>query len=234
MKKIILLSIASFLYQNFLAQDTIVRFNGEKIMAKVLEIGSADIKYKKTGFLDGPTFVESKSDIYMIKYFNGTKDMIGGSEKRVEMGVPNKSNPDYTTEPEVVSTKIEGYYKNYSFKNRYIEEEELHSILMQTKDRKIMNLVKLSKHQKGVQNIAFGTIPFAIASTITIPYYLIYAFGYNNNLGDQYTVSERNKYALLGAISLVGTIACPVASGIAAKKRREYNQSAIQLYNQKY
>ena len=92
MKKIILISLASFLYQSGFAQDTIVRYNGDKISAKVLEISSTDVKYKKSNFLDGPTFVESKNDIYKIKYSNGTTDMIGGSEKRVEVISPNRNN----------------------------------------------------------------------------------------------------------------------------------------------
>jgi len=69
--------------------DIIILKNGQEIKAKVLEVGTTEIKYKMCDNLNGPTFSKSKSDIFMIKYPNGTKTVI--SE------IDNKSASNQTT-----------------------------------------------------------------------------------------------------------------------------------------
>ena len=56
------------------AQDTIIKINGEQINAKIIEITSISVKFKKANFLDGPTYIENKTDILSIKYSNGSID----------------------------------------------------------------------------------------------------------------------------------------------------------------
>ena len=58
------------------AQDYIILKNGDEIKSKVLEISTSEIKYKKFENIDGPTIVILKSTVFMIKYKNGTKDII--------------------------------------------------------------------------------------------------------------------------------------------------------------
>lgn len=59
--------------------DIIVCKNGDEIEAKVLEIGIKEIKYKKCDNQQGPTISILNSDVVMIKYPNGTKDIIKAS-----------------------------------------------------------------------------------------------------------------------------------------------------------
>lgn len=56
------------------AQDLIVKHDGTELEVKVLEIGTDAVKYKRWSNQDGPTFSESKSKIFMIKYANGEKE----------------------------------------------------------------------------------------------------------------------------------------------------------------
>jgi len=56
------------------AQDTLYMRSGVNILAKVTEVGTSEIKYKKVDNLNGPTFVALKSDLLSINYENGTKD----------------------------------------------------------------------------------------------------------------------------------------------------------------
>lgn len=58
------------------AQDYITLKSGEEIKSKVTEITSNEIKYKKFDNLDGPIISIDKSTVFMIKYKNGTKDII--------------------------------------------------------------------------------------------------------------------------------------------------------------
>ena len=59
------------------SQDEITFRNGETQKAKILEVGSADIIYKKADNLTGPSYTISKDKVFMIKYENGTKDVFG-------------------------------------------------------------------------------------------------------------------------------------------------------------
>lgn len=56
--------------------DIIVRKDGEEIEAKILEMDDVQIKYKRSDYLDGPIIVVRKSDVFMIKYGNGTKEVM--------------------------------------------------------------------------------------------------------------------------------------------------------------
>jgi hypothetical protein len=70
------------------AQDIITKKNGDEIKAKVLEIGVKEVKYKRFGNESGPTYTLSKSEIFLIKYENGDKDVF--NEKTKEKDTPVK------------------------------------------------------------------------------------------------------------------------------------------------
>lgn len=71
MKKIIfLLSITVFTTQLF-AQDKIYRKNGQVVEAKVIEVGSTEIKYKLPDDAESPIYVLEKDRINKIEYQNG-------------------------------------------------------------------------------------------------------------------------------------------------------------------
>jgi hypothetical protein len=55
--------------------DIIVFRNGEELEAKVSDISTTEIFYKKCANLEGPTYTALQSDIFMIKYPNGTRDL---------------------------------------------------------------------------------------------------------------------------------------------------------------
>lgn len=57
------------------AQDIITLKSGEEIKAKVTEIANTEIKYKKFDNQSGPAYVLQKSEIFMIKYENGEKEV---------------------------------------------------------------------------------------------------------------------------------------------------------------
>ncbi len=49
------------------AQDTIVKMNGEVISAKILEVGTDEIKFKVFGSADGPVIIVKNSDVKTAK-----------------------------------------------------------------------------------------------------------------------------------------------------------------------
>ena len=65
----------ALLGSNLLAQDIITTKSGDEIKAKIIEINPKEIIYKKFDYQAGPTIIISKSDVFMIKYPNGSKDV---------------------------------------------------------------------------------------------------------------------------------------------------------------
>jgi len=70
--------------QAAITQDVITKKSGEDVQAKVLEVGLSEIKYKKFDNQNGPTFTMLKSEILMVRYENGTKDIFTESNKSTE------------------------------------------------------------------------------------------------------------------------------------------------------
>jgi TM2 domain-containing membrane protein YozV/uncharacterized protein YccT (UPF0319 family) len=79
--------------------DVIILKNGQEIQAKVLEVGQTEIKYKNCDNLSGPTFSKNKSEIFMIKYPNGTNTLMEESKSNssnVTVNVNSSSNSNPT------------------------------------------------------------------------------------------------------------------------------------------
>ena len=64
------------------AQDLIIKKNGDEIQAKITEITATELKYKKYNYLEGPTFSINKSDVFMVRYENGEKDIFSDQETK--------------------------------------------------------------------------------------------------------------------------------------------------------
>lgn len=81
MRKIIVLFLFLACFGNIAkSQDVITLKNGEEIRAKVTEIETYVIKYKKFENLTGPVYSIEKAKVFTIKYENGTKDVISPIE----------------------------------------------------------------------------------------------------------------------------------------------------------
>jgi hypothetical protein len=79
MNRIVIVLIILCACCNTWAQDVIVKKNGEEILAKVEDVSSTVIKYKKTSNLSGPLYTIQKSEVFMIKYENGSRDVFGSN-----------------------------------------------------------------------------------------------------------------------------------------------------------
>lgn len=80
MTKIALITAAFLVFAlSAQAQDIITTTKGETIEAKILEVSSNEVKYKKFSYQDGPTFTINKKEIFKILYENGEEDVIDNS-----------------------------------------------------------------------------------------------------------------------------------------------------------
>jgi hypothetical protein len=63
------------------AQDIILKVNGDEIQSRVAEIGLDEVKYHRFDNLTGPVYSIKKSEIFMITYEDGTKDIFGKQQQ---------------------------------------------------------------------------------------------------------------------------------------------------------
>jgi len=90
MKKLILVwSVCLLAITNCLSQDIITKKTGEDIQAKVIEITSSDIKYKRSDNPEGPLFTITKADVLMIRYANGSKDIFNETQSEAKANPPS-------------------------------------------------------------------------------------------------------------------------------------------------
>ena len=79
------------------AQDVITQKDGTDIQAKVLEITTTDVKYTRFDNQTGPTYTLPKTEVLMIRYQNGTKDIFNESNTSTE-NVSNQETGKATCE----------------------------------------------------------------------------------------------------------------------------------------
>ncbi len=229
MKKLTLILLLSCLSLVNFAQDTITKNNSEKIIAKIIEISSTEVKFKKFDFLDGPTYIEKKSDINFIVYSNGMKEVFK-QEPTQKIEIKVADNTDYYGGKPAESNKIEMWGSGrYQQKNVRLGERDVQNILMETKDKKIIALVSSAKDAKAMQYIGFAAIPLGIGA-----YGLLIASMIYGNTGASGSLGLNPAYATGSAVCLFAAVACPIVSGSFKRKRTNYNRAAVKLYNEKY
>lgn len=81
MKKLFILLVSLLFGYVMSAQDIITKNDGTDIQAKVLEVEQSQVKYKKYSNLEGPTYTISISDILMITYENGEREMYNSNKE---------------------------------------------------------------------------------------------------------------------------------------------------------
>ena len=72
MKKIVSLVFAAFVAVGAFAQDLIITRDGQRLEAKVLEVSSAEVKYKEFNNQDGATFILRADEINTVVFENGS------------------------------------------------------------------------------------------------------------------------------------------------------------------
>lgn len=74
MKYLIVLVATLFFSHTLFAQDQIVKRSGQVIKAKVIEVGTSEIKYKLSDNIDGPLYSVDKNQVSKVIYENGHID----------------------------------------------------------------------------------------------------------------------------------------------------------------
>ena len=86
------------------AQDFLTKRNGEEVAVKVVEITPAEVKYRRTDNPDGPLISVWRTDVFMIRYANGTKEVLSAPPATAGTGAPVSAAAARTAFPSQVPT----------------------------------------------------------------------------------------------------------------------------------
>jgi len=148
------------------AQDVILKTNGDEIQVKVQEVGDNEVKYKKFGNESGPTYTMLKSEIFMITYKGGAKDVFGRGQKTAvvpsaqisaqQVGAANLPSASK-------AYKILDYYNENGVQGIVVKVTEggLHGLVLSTKtfggawgkNKKLKNATEAFSEDDGMKNM---------------------------------------------------------------------------------
>ena len=176
---------------NLSAQDIIVKRNGDELQCRILEVSKNEVMYKRWTNQDGPAFSEKKSNIFMIKYENGEKDMIAHSSPTSEpsalsSGMNSVDPNEYIFEE---PTPISHTYLKYTTRGRresglikwgnMLPEEQAKSML----NHDWLDFKKARKESRVGKILTWVGGSMVVASIPFLPEYI--SIGVNKGWGDE-------------------------------------------------
>ncbi|MBR1538638.1 MAG: hypothetical protein IJ636_03935 [Bacteroidales bacterium] len=96
MKRLLIVLVSLCAVVSAFAQDLITKKDGTDIKAKITEVNNDNVKYKRSDNPNGPTYTISKSEILMIIYGNGVREIFNTEEasgKPEQKPSPKASDP---------------------------------------------------------------------------------------------------------------------------------------------
>jgi hypothetical protein len=186
------------------SQDIITTKKGEDIEAKVLEVNVNEVKYKKYNNPQGPIYLLLKSDILLIRYENGTKDIFHEEEKNI------------TEISSVQKDRITIVDNRYTINGKSLDNRTFKSILYQ--DTEAYSVFKKS------QRYATGTVIYSSVSFgLSVTSLIMLTKNMLNNKGNE--TNTDYLYPLLGGAGML------IPATILKNKTLKYRAQAVDKYN---
>ena len=212
-----------FYVSTLTAQDTIVKINGDVIPAKITEVGTNALTYKKWDNQEGPNFVDFKTDIKYIRYSNGQRQVFNDKIPEINsVKAPKATGIENTTG----KNTIEFMNKKYTLNGQKIGRSDVDRLLEKSTNPAVIIAYKTAKTTKTIQKImGLTSIPSTIAggfATISTSAAAIH----DSKTGPVGVGSITNL-----ATSFVGMLALPITNKILKNRRDKLYDKAIDLYN---
>ena len=103
MKRFLIVLVALCSVVSAMAQDLITKTDGTDIKAKITEVNIDNVKYKRSDNLNGPTYTINKSEILMIIYGNGMREIFNTET------VPSQPKQEVSQTVSAPAAKAEAY-----------------------------------------------------------------------------------------------------------------------------
>lgn len=215
------------------AQDLIYKTNGDTIPAKVIEVGTNAISYKKFKSPDGPLFVENKNTIRKIKFANGdvqefnkTGDEQSSKQEDMKNGESSSGNSTSQENKKDEKTKIEITDNGYTINGQKASQKEVDRKLGSSKNPAVVLGLKGAKAMKTSQKIVkITSIPTTISGSVLS---LVKVIDLWNDVQRGRTTSKSYTNAIF---SILPTITLPITNKILSKKSNKMYTKLIDMYN---
>ena len=212
MKKQIILTMLSLSALNVAAQDIIVMRNGDEVEAKVTKVGTTEVEYHKWSNQDGPVYTVAKSDVFMVKYKNGEKDVFDNVTAKSDNSPKSESNSSVPQYVEAVPAA-----NNQELISLYNREVKINSDAPNEKDASYCTPI-------------LGVASTSIMSTDEVEVRIVPQIFYHNTRWGyklKYAIELANKTDKLLYIDLVNSFRI----GIGGKSESYYSQETTIVSN---
>jgi hypothetical protein len=162
-KRIIFLLIGCVCFTGLIAQDVILLTNGNEIKAKVEEVQTDVVTYRKFENITGPLYTIQKNQIFMITYQNGSKDVftVQQSNPKQVQGASRETNVVSSTDSVVIAkaplTSHKGIVKQ---NNKVLTKSEVQQTMAQNPEALSLykSGSKLVNAEKVMANVSLAVV----------------------------------------------------------------------------
>ena len=209
------------------AQDFIVKKTGDEMKAKVIEVMTSEIKYKKFDNLDGPSYTISKSEVFMIRYANGEKDVFKEEEKKPIVVEEKKQTSSSSND-----LRIEGDLGRYYQNNSPLPLRDVYNIIKESGNNDAIREIRASKLTSVGKVLFVIGLPFAGAGVLLTGVGISFQVdGPSSPYYDPVMYEEGVAMTYVGIpLAAIGTAAW--ITGIVLKRKgKNHIREAVRLYN---
>ncbi|MDR2971071.1 MAG: hypothetical protein LBU83_03995 [Bacteroidales bacterium] len=213
-KFLIFLTFITMLGFNAMAQDVILKQDSSEINVKVIEITDQQIKYKEFDFQDGPIRNINISDVSMITYENGRKEVFNK-----QTSTPTTPQKIYYEQPQKSYTMSSNNLKK-EFDRIGDNDDKMLAFFKKNNFERYYNAFESACGQRNA-----GRILLALGIPITAGGILFVAI--NSNERDKNMTAG---YVLMGVGEVLTIVSIPVSASAGARKRAIKNDFARKYF----
>jgi hypothetical protein len=217
---ILLFAIAIVTISQSFAQDRLFFLNGDEQDVKITEVSSSEVKYKRLDNLEGPSFSTLKSELFMIKYANGDKEMIAAQTAEPAPA----QQEEYATYDDVQTTTNSGS----GLSSAVIVTDEPTSASPTNVDK----WGRTEAENRGLykKKIVKGAVVLGVGGAMAIPGVVLFGLATRYDAAGGVT-QVADTYRIAGALLTVGGTAMIIAGAAVMGSSAKYKKRANQLAN---
>ncbi len=197
-------------------QDILIKKNGDELKVKVTEINQIDIIFIYSDSLSGPLYIISKSEVFMIKFSNGVKEVFD----------INKDENYNDNQGLSAKNRIEIKAGKYYHQKRRIGYSVLFNMIETSNNHAAIIELEIARRQKKLRSIfLYSSFPLAYAGL---------GFLINGLETASYGSYDINEGVFLTGLGVIGILGGGTLLSLSIKSNSHFKmhlEKAIKLYN---
>lgn len=225
---ILLFAIAILSISQSIAQDRLFFLNGDEQDVKITEVSSSEVKYKRMDNLDGPSFSTLKSELFMIKYANGDKEMMATQSVEPTSNPTSTQQDEYTTQDASPESNSDDGLSNSVVVMDLPANSSTTNVDKWGRDEAENRRLHKKKIKQGAVLMGVGALTIGLGGT------LLYLGNVNNSsttVGPNGAPNRSVPTVAVGVVGIVGGSAMLVSGAVLLGVSSKYKKRANQLAN---